>query len=272
MKKQDVQKETYFRTMFKRQNVVKNFIISLFESSTSFGRLIIEVFIRKNMGRRYFKLSGAIITAFFLFLVPFLPMVFPIFLNSYYAPSFWGTIKEYWMWYLFIALFLYFSYLRFKDIKHLKAVYDFDHFSLSSGDILPFYWQLKYNGKPISPRTLEIFIEPLPFFFGGIFLMLIGQKLLGALIFLVQLCTVSAMHVPMQTVMNLCSIRSTKEFATRKSQGHLQPMNRQVEGFVSMVKNLTPSKLVRIFTRTWLTTISSLQKLIKSVKLCNEMA
>ena len=65
MKKQDVQKETYFRTMFKRQNVVKNFIISLFESSTSFGRLIIEVFIRKNMGRRYFKLSGAIITAFF---------------------------------------------------------------------------------------------------------------------------------------------------------------------------------------------------------------
>ncbi|THF52825.1 hypothetical protein E6C50_01030 [Flavobacterium supellecticarium] len=182
MKKQDVQKETYFRTMFKRQNVVKNFIISLFESSTSFGRLIIEVFIRKNMGRRYFKLSGAIITAFFLFLIPFLPMVFPIFLNSYYAPSFWGTIKEYWIWYLFIAVFLYFSYLRFKDIKHLKAVYDFDHFSLSSGDILPFYWQLKFKGKPFSPRTLEIFIEPLPFFFGGILLMLIGQKLLGALI------------------------------------------------------------------------------------------
>lgn len=181
MKTQDIRKETYFRTMFKRQNVVKNFILNLFESSTSFTRLIIETFIRKNMGRRYFKFSAAIFTAFFLFLIPMLPMVFPNLSDSYFTPTFWGTIKEYWLWYAFIAIFLYFAYLRYKDIKHIKAVYDFNHFSLSSGEILPFYLNLRYKDKPFTPRTLEIFIEPLPFFIGGILLMLIGQKLLGVL-------------------------------------------------------------------------------------------
>lgn len=182
MKKQDNQKETYFRAMFRRENIVRDFFLKLFMGSTSFARLLIEVFIRKNMGRRYFNLSAAFFTALFLFIIPLLPKVFPIFLNSFYPLTFWQTIKEYWMWYLFIAVFLYFSYLRYKDIKHLKAVYDFDHFSLSSGDTLPFFWKLKFRDKHFSPRTLEIFIEPLPFFIGGILLMLIGQKLLGGLI------------------------------------------------------------------------------------------
>lgn len=181
MSNQILLKETYFRVLFKRENVVKNFLLKLFIGSTSFCRLIIEVFIRRNMGKRYFNLPAAFFTALFLFIVPMLPMVFPVFLNSYYAPTFWGTIKEYWVWYLFIAVFLFFSYLRYKDIKHIKALYDFNHFSLSSGEILPFYWQLKFKGKPFTPRTLETFIEPLPFFIGGILMMILGQKLLGAL-------------------------------------------------------------------------------------------
>lgn len=176
-----MKKNLYYREMFRRRNVIKEALLNLFMGLTSFGRLIIEVFIRKNMGRRYFKFSGAILTALGLFIVPFLPVLFS-FARSYGERlTFWGTIKEYWIWYVFIGIFLYFSYLRYKDVKRIKVQFDMEHFSLSSGDTLPFYLNLKFNGKPFSVRVLEIFIEPLPFFIGGIFLLLIGFKLLGAL-------------------------------------------------------------------------------------------
>ncbi|WP_286913361.1 hypothetical protein [Flavobacterium sp. UBA4197] len=176
-----MKKNLYYREMFQRRNVIKEGLLNLFTGLTSFGRLIIEVFIRKNMGRRYFKFSESILTALSLFIVPFLPMVFSFARSFGERLSFWGTIKEYWMWYVFIGIFLYFSYLRYKDVKHLKAQFDMEHFSLSSGDTLPFYLNLKMNGKPFSIRTLEVFIEPLPFFIGGLFFLLIGFKLLGAL-------------------------------------------------------------------------------------------
>lgn len=176
-----MKRESYYRTLFQRRNPVKDFVLRLFLGSTSFARLIIEVFIRKNMGRRYFKFSGAIVTALGLMVVPFLPLIINLFRSTYFGYGFWGTIKEYWLWYGFVAVFLYFSFLRYKDIKHIKSVFDFDHFSLSNGIVISQLSKLKFKEKEISPRVREIFIEPLPFFIGGLLLMLMGQKLLGGL-------------------------------------------------------------------------------------------
>lgn len=175
-----MKRKSYYRTLFQRYNIVKEFVLNQFVGSTSFARLLIEVFIRTHMGRRYYKFSGAIITALVLFFVPMMPKVFPV-ISSYYTPTFWEIITDFWLWYVFITVFLYFSYLRYKDIKHIRAEFDFNHFSLSPGLVIPAYHNLKFRGKEISPRTREIFIEPLPFFIGGLFFMLIGQKLLGGL-------------------------------------------------------------------------------------------
>lgn len=172
---------SYYRTVFPRRNPVKDWILSLFLGSTTFARLIIEVFIRKNMGRRYFRFSGAIVTAIGLLTVPFFPLVLDLFVPSYFGYGFWGTIKEYSLWYVFVGVFLYFSYLRYKDIKHLRSLFDYEHFSLSTGTVIKQLSDLKFRGKDISPRIREIFIEPLPFFIGGLLLMLLGQKLLGGL-------------------------------------------------------------------------------------------
>jgi hypothetical protein len=172
---------SYYRTVFPRRNPVKDWILNLFLGSTSFARLILEVFIRKNMGRRYFKFSGAIVTAIGLLTIPFFPLVLNLFVPSYFGYGFWGTIKEYSLWYIFVGVFLYFSYLRYKDIKHIKSLFDYEHFSLSTGIVIKPFRDLKFRGEYISPRIREIFIEPLPFFIGGLLLTLLSQKLLGGL-------------------------------------------------------------------------------------------
>lgn len=183
-----MKKDLYIKEVFQRRNVIKEAFLNLFMDGALFFRLIIEVFIRKNMGRRYFRLSSAIWTAIFLAVIPFLSMLLPMLNMSYYDPSFWDTIKEFWLWYGFIGLFLYFSFLRQKDIKHIQDVFDMEHFTKSSGDIHPFYRSLKPNEKSFTVRQLETIIEPLPFLLLGILLFLFGQKLLGGLFVLSAFC------------------------------------------------------------------------------------
>lgn len=174
-----MKKNLYFRAIFQRANAFKKVFLSLFMDGALFFRLILEVFIRKNMGRRYFKLSSAIFAAFILAIIPFIATFLPMFSTNYYDTSFWGTIKEFWLWYGFVGLFMYFSFLRKRDIQHIEDIFDMQHFSKSSGEIHPFYWSLKINGKPFTVRQLETSIEPLPFFILGVLLILFEQKLLG---------------------------------------------------------------------------------------------
>src|SRR5690606_15049987 len=81
----------------------------------------------------------------------------------------------------------FFAYQRYKDMKRIQSLFDMNHFSLSSGDILPFYLSLKFKGKLLSDRTLEIYIEPLSVFIIGFFLYLIGQGFLG---WFIMICAV----------------------------------------------------------------------------------
>lgn len=182
-----MKRNIYYQTMFKRQNLIKEFFLNFFLSIASYPRLILEVFIRKNMGRRYFRASSAISVAIILFIIPLLvPLIASLFRPYGNQFEFSELLKGNWLWYTFIVVFLGFSYLRYKDVKFLKAQFDFNHFSLSSGDVLPFFYQIKYKGKPFSIRTIEIFIEPLLFLIIGIILVLIDQKAVG---FLFVICS-----------------------------------------------------------------------------------
>src|SRR6056297_2426434 len=60
------QNETYFRKVYRRFSI-KLILLSFFYQISSWPRLVIEVFIRKNMGERYFSIGQSIIV--FLILV-----------------------------------------------------------------------------------------------------------------------------------------------------------------------------------------------------------
>ncbi len=183
-------KNLYFRTMFKRQNIFKETILNFFLAIASYPRLVLEVFLRKNMGRRYFTLASAITVAVVFILIPFFKMDYFLpnsFSMGYYGyqkeeSGFFGTIKSNWLWYIFTLTFCYFSYLRHKDVERIKSQFDMNHFSLSSGETLPFFHTLKYKGKPFSSRMIETCLEPLPFFIFGFLLLFLGQTSLGVLL------------------------------------------------------------------------------------------
>lgn len=177
-----MKKNLYYRTVLQRRNDIKEAIFNFFLGISSFPRLVIEVFIRKNMGRRYFKRSAATLVACFMLILPFFFQIFTSLFSRYgYGryDGFWDTVKSNWLWYLFVLGFCFFSYLRYKDVKHIKDNFDMNHFSLSPGEILPFFLSLKFKGEYISYRDIETYLEPFSFLLAGLFFVIIGQGLLG---------------------------------------------------------------------------------------------
>lgn len=183
-----------YRSVFRRRNFIKEGIFNLFLSIASYPRAIIEVFLRKNMGERYFSLFTCIIVALFL-------MLFPAFLNQgmsvvsryrdmydygggYQRPGFWST---YIMWYLYAAAFIFFTYLRWNEVKRNPSVFDFKRYSLSTGEILPVFNNIKVGNTTLSIRTVEIFVEPAPFFLVGLVLYLMSQNF-GIILMISAIC------------------------------------------------------------------------------------
>ena len=168
-------KHGYFRNVFVRTNVVKQFFLGAMFQICSWPRLVLEVFIRRNMGERYYNIASASFVFVILFTIPFLS-------NSANGMSGFQVVYYNPFWYIYLAAYLYCSIQRWKEIRRNPSVFDFGRFSLSSGDILPFFDKLKYKGKLIDPRTLETIVEPLPFFIAGFLLLVIGQYNIGLLL------------------------------------------------------------------------------------------
>jgi hypothetical protein len=176
-----MKKNLYYRTMYKRSNVFKSFSVNVFQFLASYPRLLLEVFIRRNLGERYFTFFGSIVMAFILAVLPlFLTGVIGLFgrTRSFEFTSFiTGNLT----WYVFLAAFVFFALKRREEIKRNPSVFDFGRFSLSSGEHHPLFYQIKRGGIPPNPRTVETLLEPLFFFIIGLVLVLFGQ-LVGWLI------------------------------------------------------------------------------------------
>ncbi len=175
-------KNLYFREVIKRQNKLKDFILNLFFGLSSYPRLLLEVFIRRNLGERYFSLASAITVAIILLLLPYVSdNAFSFFRATGYGygrrggdPSdFWS---KYATWYLFIVGFLYFSYRRWQEVRRNPSVFDFARFSLTTGNIHPFFFNVQVMGIKASVRTIETVLEPAAFFIIGFILYQFGQN------------------------------------------------------------------------------------------------
>lgn len=166
-------KNVYYRAVVQRNQMTAAQLQALSSWVVSYPRLLLEVFIRKNFGERYFNAGFSYIAFTVLFL-------FPIFTTMgqyeffHYIPI--GIMwSKYTTWYAFLGAFLYFSIIRQREIAVNPSVYDFAKYSLYSGDVHPFFVNLS-PGKP-NWRKIETLYEPAPFIAAGIVLLLIGQPL-----------------------------------------------------------------------------------------------
>lgn len=167
----------YYRTMSGRVNAIKIFIYQWADFLSSYPRLLLEVFIRKNFGQRYFNFMSVITVSVLLALWPHYN---PFRLMDPYGVQEPAT-KGYMLWYVFLAAFVLVSIKRYIEVLNGPSVYNFDKYSLYSGDTLPFFYNLNIGGKSGNSRLIETLLEPAPFFIAGLLLNAIGQKLGGLL-------------------------------------------------------------------------------------------
>lgn len=168
-----MQKNLYYRSVLRRENLFKVFILGLFGSIASYPRLLLEVFFRKNFGERYFNLASAIYLTLILAVVPFAAKGLMRYFDDDGSSSFW---MHYATWYIFLGLFLLKSIQHYQAMKRTPSVYDFARYSLSSGSTHPQFFKVQIPGINPDRRNIEILLEPGLFFILGIVLWLIGQK------------------------------------------------------------------------------------------------
>ena len=177
-----MKKNLYYRTVFRRKNAIKEFLLTFFLGVASWPRLLLEVFIRKNFGERYFSFSTAIIMTVILAIFPY-----AIAQAQSYSSfggggiSFWSFVGHNLTWYIFLALFIIVCLRRRHEVKRLPSVFDFERFSLSAGIVNPAFFTIKLGGKDPDIRTVETLIEPAFFLIIGVVLALMAQSV-GVLI------------------------------------------------------------------------------------------
>lgn len=155
---------------------MKEGFLSFFLAFCSWPRMLIEVFTRTHFGERYFSFSGVMTVFTVLAILPMTSRFGNLF--GYSIAAFWG---HYFTWYLFLAGFLYMSIQRRNEIKRQPSVFDFGHFSLSTGHIHPHFLTLEFGGKPVTVRAIETFWEPGIFFILG-FTLWMSEQLIGFVI------------------------------------------------------------------------------------------
>lgn len=174
-----MKKSIYYKTVFQRKNVIKDFLLKLFLAIASYPRMILEVFIRKNFGERYFSFATAI-TIFVILLI--LPTLFSYYQFNWYRFELWEMIMDNKLWYVFACAFLYMANKRRLEIKRLPSVFDFARFSLSGGAIHPKLNELVVKKEQFTIRQIEIYIEPLICFLFALSLFIFGQTPLSILL------------------------------------------------------------------------------------------
>lgn len=186
-----MEKELNYRTPISRGNFFTSAILPIFDRAASYPRLMIEVFLRKNFGRRYYSLSAALTLAgammIYPFIVAFLYMNFPGTFNSspydyptgyeYLTNSQRDYFAGYESWYIFFVMFIGFAVVRRLEIMRKPSTFDFTKHSLYMGDLNGLFYKIKLFGKPVPLRFIEIFFEPLVFFILGYVLNKFDQNL-----------------------------------------------------------------------------------------------
>jgi len=173
-----MRKITYLRTVSPRQNIIKTFLFEGLALATSWPTLLLEVFLRRNFGERYFNMASAVGVGILLCVFPFVGhSAYGRFADENAATGWGWFLWHYLSWYAFVGVFIFRANLRRSEITRSRSTFDFGRFSLSTGKIHPYFYTVTMFGKKLTPRQIEIFGEPAPFFLAGLVLAVIGQRL-----------------------------------------------------------------------------------------------
>lgn len=191
-----MERELYYSTVMRRENVIKAFFLSTFNLFASGARLMLEVFIKRNFGERYFKLSSVILLSLELAALPFLLTWLASDLGGAEMPAEMSYNFDeipaseppastsaiswpgfgYVLWYIYIIAFIVFGIKHHQDNKRLPSVFNFEKFSLSNGQLSESIGKLPYF-KDADVRVRECFLEPALFLIIGVLLAIVGQYL-----------------------------------------------------------------------------------------------
>lgn len=161
-----------------RTNHAIDFFIGLFMTFASHASAIVEVFLRRKFGERYITLAQSI-SLFFVLNISGLWLA-----NIFNLGG--GAILTL---FLFSFAFLGFSIFHRIEISKYGTTYDFKRFSLSDGEIAPFWWN-KVIGKEIlgikiSNYHVQTLLEPaVPVIVGIVLLPLGFTRPVGLLLFI----------------------------------------------------------------------------------------
>lgn len=213
MKKQNL----YYRTTFRRFNLIKDSILGLVFHLCSYPRLLIEVFIRTDFGHRYFSLAAALSVFSLLAFIPFLQSGLYFDLDMLYY-----VLTDNPLWYGYLFTFLFFSWKRYRELKVKGGWYDHRWFSLSAGVRRDFFEKFTFNGKTPNSRVMTIWIEPLPFFIVGI-LLLFFHSILGILLVFCSimycLSYMAAYHIGDNLIWDIIDEKIVSEATTKYYEG-----------------------------------------------------
>ena len=176
-----MKKNLYYTGVIQRKKVIRDFSTLVLSILFVWPRNLLEVFIRKSFGERYFSIVQSFLLALFLFLIP---------ISIDKVSSLYGyktSLPEIFLknitWYIFLGGFIYYCLKRQKEIKREPGVFDFEKFSLSAGIINPYFRTVKLNGKEVTSRQIATLVEPAFFLVIGIVLTAMMQKVGILLVF-----------------------------------------------------------------------------------------
>lgn len=163
-----------FTIMYQRENKVKKLLYDFFMLISSYPRLLIEVFTRKQFGQRYFSQTSVVILALIMLYLPFFftgnfDFVHPK--RNYGEGSFMGSYAT---WFIYTGAFFILSYLHLTEIEKHGSVFEGKRFSLSTGNLHPIFHKIKIFE---SERMKEIIVEPAVFFILGFILWKFDQNI-----------------------------------------------------------------------------------------------
>ena len=202
-----MKRNLYYRTTQRRENLLKKIFFDFVQWSSSYPRLLLEVFVRKDFGERYFRLWTALWVTFLLALWPVLKTKFinpirhiwndpevPHHVSGHSIPHHHAVpeaiplkpdemlMPHYMGWYIFLGLFLVCSIIRRIEISRKPSTFNFDKYSLSNGRINPLFFKIHLPGGKTSPRLIETFWEPVFFFIAGYILWRFFHQSIGLVV------------------------------------------------------------------------------------------
>lgn len=174
---------TYYRLITGHVNIMRKIYQSFILALSHFPSLFVAVFLRKNMGERFYTLSASLTFAVIL-LVPFVVLTS---LSNYYNPKFLKMFD--WPWAIFVCIFITYSIVRRLEFKRNTHIVRTDQFSYYEGDMLWPLWlwiEKKVPFLKAHPLYIRKYYEPALVFISAFVL---GTIFVGSFVFFFLLIT-----------------------------------------------------------------------------------